>query len=541
MFEPLDDLKKAAPRKSSPVCYAESMKETCPPGADRKRQTMENANILEQLEAQDKRLMKAVNKLAMKIRALPADPEYPDVEPKALLVGGFVRDSILGLKPKDADMEIYGVSAKRLEKVLAQLFSERVNAVGQAFGVYKINIGEGLDFDLSIPRRESKTGRGHKGFTVEGDPSMSVKEAARRRDFTMNALAADPLTGEVIDAFGGMRDLKDGVLRVTDSERFQDDPLRVYRALQFAARMNLTVESKSLGLMHKMVARGDMRELAYERITEELKKLLLKANRPSIGFELARELGIIERDYPELNTLIDLPQEAEWHPEGDAWTHTMMVVDASANIIREKDRGFTDEEKMQVMLGALCHDLGKALTTELIDGRIRSRGHEEAGEEPTKAMCFRLAFSNETVEGAVVITKDHLKPGAAFRAHAKGELNDDQYANATRKLLKRIAPVSWRVLIAASEADFRGRAIPGVDKDVYDTGKLFASVITSRGLDVEPTKPLIQGRDLIDLGVKPGLQMGALIRRVEEARDKGKVTTHEEAMRLVRGFLENDR
>jgi tRNA nucleotidyltransferase (CCA-adding enzyme) len=512
---------------------------------------METANILKQLEAQDERLLRAVKKLAKNIGVLKADPKYPASKPRALLVGGFVRDAILGLKPKDADMEVYGVNSKRLEETLTKLFPKCVNAVGRAFGVFKISVGEGLDFDIAIPRRESKTGKGHKGFAIEGDPSMSLKEAARRRDFTINALAADPLTGEVFDEFGGIKDLKDGVLRVTDTERFQDDPLRVYRGIQFAARLNLEVEPKTLKLMRDMVARGDMDELASERVTEELKKLLLKAEKPSKGFELARELGLIKRDYPELDALIDLPQEAEWHPEGDAWTHTMMTVDAAAKIIREKKRGFTEEEQLEVMLGALCHDLGKATTTEFIEGRTRSRGHEEAGEAPARTLCGRLSFSNDVVEAAAVVAKDHLKPGAAFRAHAKvravatavpkGELNEDQYANAIRKLLKRIAPVSWRILIAASEADFRGRKIPGVDKDVYDTGKLFESVIKARGLDAEPAKPLVQGRDLLELGVKPGKQMGEIIKRIEEARDEGKIKTHEEAMKLVKRRLKTSR
>ena len=491
--------------------------------------------LRERLFAQDRELLEAANKLATTVRAMPRDPEYPDTEPRALLVGWFVRDAVLGLKPKDADLEIYGVSPKRLEQLLDQLFPERVNTVGRAFGVFKINLGEGLDFDVSIPRRESKTGRGHKGFEVYGDPTMTIEDAARRRDFTMNSLAADPLTGEIYDPFGGVDDLRRGTLRVTDVERFQDDPLRVYRALQFAARLDLAPDVKSRELMREMVARGDLDELPKERITDEIKKLFMKAPRPSTGFELAREIGIVKRDEPELHALIDCPQELEWHPEGDAWVHTMMVLDEAAKLIRQPERGLSDVERLQIMLGALCHDLGKPATTALVDGRTRSLGHEEAGGEPTKALCAKWSFAQDDVAAAVAIAREHLKPSVFARAYEKGEMNDANYVNAVRRLLKRIHPMSWKVLIAASEADSRGRAIPSMDTAPYAPGERFTKAIKTNKLDEAPTKPLIQGRDLLELGLKPGPRMGELIKLVEEARDRGDIKTRDEALAFLQG------
>lgn len=487
---------------------------------------------------QDRELLEAANALANKIASMPADPDYPDTEPRTLIVGGFVRDAMLGLHPKDADMEVYGVSPERLEQLLEQLFPGRVNEVGRSFGVYKINIGEGLDFDISIPRWESKTGPKHGDISVTGGPGMSVKEAARRRDFTMNALAGDALTGEIIDSFGGLDDLRAGVLRVTDAERFQDDPLRVYRAVQFAARLDLTVEPESLKLMQEMVERGDLDHLSKERVSEEMKKLLLKAEKPSIGFECARELGIIQRDYPELDCLIGMEQEEEWHPEGDVWVHTMMVVDAAAKIIRQKERGFDVNEKLQVMAGALCHDLGKPATTELEDGRIRSKGHEEAGEEPTKQLLDHWSFGTDVERAAVAIARHHLKPSEHAKALESGKLKEKQYANIIRKLIRRLHPVSWRVFLAASEADSRGRATPGADTKPYKAGELFAKTVEELELDKEPTKPLIQGRDLIALGVKPGREMGAIIKKIEELRDEGVITTKEEALREAKKIIE---
>ena len=494
------------------------------------KHTFDTELLKERLFAQDERLMGAANRLANVLRSLPHDPRYPDTEPRALIVGGFVRDAVLGGHPKDIDLEVYGVSPERLEDLLNQLYPGIVNTVGRSFGILKIHLGDDVEFDVSIPRRESKSGKGHKWFTVDSDPGMSIADAARRRDFRFNSMAADPLTGEVIDPYDGLADLHARTLRVTDPERFQDDPLRVYRALQFAARMDLMVEAQTLALLKEMVKRGDLDELPKERISDEIKKLLLKSERPAVGFELARELGIIQKHYPELHALIGCPQEREWHPEGDVWIHTMMVLDEAAKISRQPDRGFSTDERLQVLLGALCHDLGKPPTTRLEDGRIRSKGHEEAGEEPTKTLCEKWSFAERDVRAAIACATHHLKPGMLYRNLEKGELVEKGYTNAVRRLLKSISPVSWRVLLASSEADFRGRTIPGVSTSPYAPGDLFAETVRKNNLDMDPTKPLIQGRDLLELGLKPGPQIGQVIKAIEHLRDEGKVTTRDEAL-----------
>lgn len=453
--------------------------------------------------------------------------------PRACLVGGFVRDALLGLHPKDADIEVYGMPPESLESLLERLFPNRVNAVGRAFGILKIHLGEGFELDVSIPRRESKTGKGHAGFLVESDPHMTLEEAARRRDFTVNAIAADVATGEIHDPYGGVTDLENGVLRIVDPERFQDDPLRVYRAVQLAARFTFRVEEKTYDLMREMVARGDLQELSRERVTDEMKKLLLLAERPSLGFELARRLGMIEAEYPELQALIGTEQEKEWHPEGDVWAHTLMVVDEVAQIIRQPERGFSEEEKLQVIVGSLCHDLGKPATTKRLEGRIRSRGHEEAGEAPARSLCGRWTFSDAIVAAAVVIAREHLKPGMLYLLAEKDRLTGDQYRNAVRKIARRILPVSWRVLAAAAEADWRGRGLPEIARASYVHGEAFARA--ARELEAaSELKPLLQGRDLMALGVAPGPRMGELIRAVEELRDRGELKTREEALEFVR-------
>ena len=502
----------------------------------------------ERLFAQEPKILEAVGLLSARIKAIPRDPANPDLEPRALIVGGFVRDSLLGKKPKDADVEVYGITAERLENVLGQIFPGKVDAVGRAFGVLKVFVEDGVDFDVSLPRRESKTGEGHKGFLVQGDPTMDIKEAARRRDFSVNALAADPLTGEVFDYFNGVNDLKDRVLRVTDPERFQDDPLRVYRAVQFIGRMGFSMNPESAELMREMVERGDLDELSPERITEEWKKLLLKSERPSLGFEAARELGVIKKHYPEMHALIDTPQEPEWHPEGDVWIHTMMVVDAGAKISREEERGLSEQERLQVVLGAVCHDLGKPSTTKVEGGRVRSLAHEEAGREPTRAMLERMNFGEAAVHAAETIAAEHLKPGTLNRSHKKepgtpGSLDEKQYVNAVRKLLKRIHPVSWRVMAAASEADHRGRAIPGVDRNPYEAGLFFAEMVLKHRLDEAPVAALVRGADILDFAkelgikIKPGPRFGELIKKVETARDAGEITTREEGLTLLKRLI----
>lgn len=491
----------------------------------------------------DNLLLAAADRLARAIKEFHPDRKYRMRVPEALIVGGYVRDQALGLDPKDADIEVYGVDPERLYALLEKMFG-KTKEVGKAFGVIKVPIGNGLELDVSIPRRDSKVGKGHTGIQAQSDPSMSVKEAARRRDFTVNTMALDPMTGKRHDPYGGMDDLRAKILRVTDREQFQEDPLRVLRAMQFVARLEFSVDPESERLVREMVERGDLAELPPERITGELEKLLTKAARPSLGFEFGRRIGIVERLFPEATALVGVPQEPEWHPEGDVWIHTMMVVDAAAAIARRDV--LSKVEYRQVLLGALVHDFGKPSTTEVIDGRIRSRGHEEAGETPTREMCARLKFEKDDVEAAVAIAVNHLKPGIFYRARETGELNGKQYVNAVRKLVRRLGKTSWRVLLAASESDFRGRTIPGCDVDPYLPGKLLAETVVANGLDQEAAKPLVQGRDLITIfGLKAKDRTGSpifgtILAAVESARDDGRIETREQAIAFVRDYLFNN-
>ncbi len=486
----------------------------------------------ERLFAQNEILLNGARALAEAVRQRPRKPGAET--PRALIVGGFVRDALLGLHPKDLDIEVYGLTVDELVETIERTFSRRVDLIGASFGIFKVALEKGFDLDISLPRTESLA---DSDLRIVSDPFLSVSEAARRRDFTMNTLAADPLTGEIIDHFGAIRDLNARILRATDRARFQDDALRIYRAVQFSARMDLQPDAETMDLMREMVERGDLERLSAERRLEEWKKLLLKAERPSIGLNLMRELGIVERLYPELHALIDTPQDPEWHPEGDVWTHTLMVVDAAAAIIRREQGRLSKDEAFAVVMGALCHDFGKPSTTRFEDGRIRSRGHEEAGVEPAKAFLERLRAPKLIMEAASVIAAEHLKPGVLSRAYEEGKLDRRQYANNIRRLLKRLGNVSWRVLLAASEADSRGRTIPGAAMNPYVPGERFADAVEEYGLDREARENLLHGRDLISLGMKPGKEIGVLIQAVERLRDDGKLETRLEALRYARIWL----
>jgi tRNA nucleotidyltransferase (CCA-adding enzyme) len=433
---------------------------------------------------------------------------------RALVVGGYVRDRLLGYPSEEVDLEVFGIREHDLKALLERL--GRVEAVGQHFAVYKTG-----PVDVALPRRESKSGRGHKAFAVTGDPSMSFEDAARRRDFTINAISWDPLTDEYIDPFDGRDDLARRVLRVVDPQTFADDSLRVLRALQFAARFNLTVDADTQRLCRRIA----LDDLPPERIWAEFEKLLLKATRPSIGFSLARDLEVTTKLLPEMHALIDCPQEPEWHPEGDVWVHTLMVIDQA----RERNDDLDRPRLATVMLSAVCHDLGKPSTTAVVDGRIRSLGHEEAGVKPATAVLDRLnvhALDNFDVRTQVLaITAHHLKPGAFYKV--RDELTDGAFRRLAQK-------VDMELLARVARADCLGRT------GNFDCSAMDWFLEKSRALGVEhkPPAPILMGRHLLDLGVAAGPRMGEILKAVYELQLDGDVADLDAAIERAREFVE---
>jgi tRNA nucleotidyltransferase (CCA-adding enzyme) len=432
---------------------------------------------------------------------------------RAFVVGGFVRDRLLSRPSREVDLEVFGIPEQELRALLERL--GRVEAVGQQFAVYKMGT-----VDVALPRRESKSGRGHKGFSVSGDPTMTFREAARRRDFTINAIGWDPLTDTYEDPFDGRGDLERRTLRVVDPTTFSDDSLRVLRALQFAARFDLRVEEQTKAICRQI----PIDDLPAERIWGEFEKLLLQAARPSIGFALAREVDVTRRLLPEMHALIDCPQEPEWHPEGDVWIHTLMVIDQA----RERNGDLDRSRLATVMLAAICHDLGKPSTTAVIDGRIRSLCHEEAGVAPATALLDRLNV--QSLDGfdvrtqVLAITAHHLKPGAFYKV--RDELTDGAFRRLAQK-------VDMELLARVAKADCCGRT------GTFDCSAMDWFLERSRALGVEhrPPAPILMGRHLLEMGVTPGPRMGEILRAVYELQLDGIVDNLAAAKERARQFL----
>ncbi|HWQ32807.1 MAG TPA: HD domain-containing protein [Blastocatellia bacterium] len=443
---------------------------------------------------------------------------------RALLVGGWVRDRLRGEPSADYDLEVYHLEPARLRALIAA--HGLVNAVGEAFTVYKVRLNAQLTVDVSLPRRESKTGRGHRAFVVTGDPQMSFEEAARRRDFTINAIMYDPLADEFIDPFGGRADIERRLISVVDPQTFIEDSLRVLRAMQFASRFEYDIDPATVELCRTI----DLTDLPCERILAEVEKWLLLSRRPSIGWQAARQLGIVEKLWPECAALIDCPQDREWHPEGDVWIHTGMVLDEARRLIDDLPHA----KQMTVMLGALCHDFGKPPTTAFEDGRIRSKGHEDAGVAPTERFLDRLNIY--TLDGYDVRTQVkalvqyHLSPAHFFKAQERGETVSD---GAFRRLAQKVEP---DLLYRVARADCLGRT------GEFSTEAMDWFIARARELAVteKPPEPMLKGRHLLALGLEPGPRIGRITKAVYELQLDGKVTTLEEAIAAAREVIEKD-
>jgi tRNA nucleotidyltransferase (CCA-adding enzyme) len=437
------------------------------------------------------------------------------------VVGGAVRDALLGLPIKDYDLEVFGLPPERLREVLDGL--GRVNAVGEAFAVYKVSGLPGIEgsVDVAIPRRDSKVAAGHRGIAVSGDPGLSLAEATRRRDFTINALMLDPGTAEIVDPMGGRGDLTARRLRAVDAATFVEDPLRALRAVQFAARFELTVDPDTARLCASM----PLRELPAERIFGEIEKLLMKARRPSIGFALLRDWGMLEAIAPELVPLAATPQEPEWHPEGDVWIHTLLALDQAAPLIGDLDPA----RALTVVLGTLCHDLGKPATTKVEEGRIRSRGHEEAGVAPTLTLLDRWNVHTwlgyDVRSQVVALVANHLKPGQLY------DDRDRVSDGAIRRLARKCEP---ELLYRVARADCLGRT-----GDFKPTAmEWFRERVHALNVAERPPEPLLRGRDVLELGLRPGPGVGRILDAVYERQLDGVVTTHEGALAEARRLIQ---
>ncbi|HAU30483.1 MAG: Polynucleotide adenylyltransferase/metal dependent phosphohydrolase [candidate division TM6 bacterium GW2011_GWF2_43_17] len=409
-------------------------------------------------------------------------------------VGGAVRDILLKKDVKDLDFEIHGLAEPRLIKILSQFGV--VATQGRVFGVLRVNP---WDIDWSLPRAD---GSGRRPAVLI-DPEMGLVEALRRRDLTMNAMAIDPIKMELFDPFGGERDLQDRVLRAVNAQTFVDDPLRLYRVMQFLARFEMEPDDKLAFLCKNM----DVSRVSRERIEGELKKMFLRACRPSLGFRWLATISRLIDLFPELSLLVGVAQNPRWHPEGDVFEHTMQVLDAvalDASPLSEMDR-------LALCYGALCHDMGKVSTTRPheYDGRLISYGHEEAGVEYAVKFLKRFTACKELVARVLKLVRYHMRPCALVRGGAG--------CAAYRRLAVCLAPDSLAFLAYIARADMRGRNGGGNRPHTNSVRCVDEFIIkaTQCGVFDAPQAPVLSGKDLLERGIS-GKRIGGLLARAYE-------------------------
>ena len=417
---------------------------------------------------------------------------------QALLVGGYVRDRLLGIDCKDYDVEIYGLSPHAAADLLAD-FGELIE-VGRAFGVLRV---KGIDADFSLPRRDSKIGSGHRGFDVAVDPDLDFAEASRRRDLTVNSIGLDPLSGEILDPHGGRADLERGVLRATDAAHFAEDPLRGLRTAQFAARLEMTPDEELTGLCSKL----DISELPAERIYGELRKLLVKARRPSLGFEFLSRARLL-RFFPELESLQGVPQDPEWHPEGDVWVHTMLVIDEAATLRN------ADDDDLALMVAALCHDFGKPAVSAEEAGRVRTPKHDVVGARTAREFLQRLRAPGHLCDQVEALVAYHLAP-ALFVAQGT---TASGYRRLARNLDK--AGVSIALLVRVARADHWGRTTKEAKARIFPAADAFLAEAEKASVVNEAPADIVQGRHLQARGLEPGPHFGGILARCRDLQDE---------------------
>lgn len=430
---------------------------------------------------------------------------------KTYYVGGMVRDELLGIESKDVDIEVHGITPGQLENILDSV-GEKLK-IGASFGIFSLR---GYDIDIAMPRTEQATGRGHRDFEVFIDPFLGVEKAAMRRDFTVNALMKDVLTGEIVDSFGGIEDLKNGILRHVNDKTFVEDPLRALRAGQFAARFNFKIAPETIQIIKTM----SLDALPKERVLGELVKALLKAERPSVFFDCMKAAQQLDCWFPELKALIGLEQPSNWHPEGDVWNHTMLVLDAAAAL---KDKA---KNPLGFMLAALCHDFGKALTQRIENGKITFYSHEIEGKPLIERFLRRLTDETELIKYTLNLCELHMRPNslAAFGSSQK----------ALNKLFYACLDPDALVMLAKADALGCG------DREINPATQEYLI----RGLELYKetmAKPFVLGADLVKAGLAPGEYFSDLLEYANKLRlagiEKENALTQTLAYARSKGYL----
>jgi len=438
-----------------------------------------------------------------------------EIGARPIVVGGYVRDHFLGVESKDIDIEVYGISSLDVLKSSLETFTP-VHEVGKSFGVLKIRLDD-HDLDISLPRTEIKTAKGHKGFHVQTNGYLDFNTASKRRDFTMNAIGYDIKTDFFIDPHGGKVDIKNSIIRHVDDKSFAEDPLRVLRAVQFAARFNFKLDTNTLKLCQTMIKDDMLSELPKERIFEEYKKLLLKAPKPSIGFELLDKLNAL---FPELKALQGIVQDETKHPEGDVWTHTMMSLDAMAEL-----KTGNKKKDITLMLAILCHDLGKVKTTKIIDNEVSATDHHNV-LEPALSLLERLSDQKSLVDAVIALIQEHPMPSRLYK--------EDAQDSDIRRLSTRI---DIEDLVTLAKADNFGRSTQDAMDKKYPPGEWLLAKAKELNILHKGPEQILQGRHLIACGQKAGKQFKDILQQSYEAQLEGRFFTEEEALVWLEDYL----
>ena len=412
---------------------------------------------------------------------------------RGLIVGGWVRDRLLGRTARDIDLEVYGLTPAQLVALLDGFGGAL--SVGRSFPVYRVR---GLDLEVSLPRADSR-----RGVRAEVDPWLEFADASRRRDCSVNAIGWDPLTGELLDPLGGREDLAAGRLRACDPERFADDPLRLLRV----ARLRAVLGLEPVPALSALCGGLDLSSVAVERVFRELSRILLESDRPSRALEWLHAVDGLT-SLRELASLRGVPQDSGWHPEGDVWVHTLLVIDAAAGL-----RLGVHDDDLALLWAALCHDLGKPACTHSAEGRVRALGHERVGAELTAALLERLRAPLALARVVVALVRHHLAPAALVREGAR--------ARAYRRLARRLAEAgtNCELLERVARADQLGRTTQDALSGHFPSGDVFTERVRELAVARGIPPDVVRGRDLLARGLAAGPEIGRLLLRCRAVQD----------------------
>ena len=440
-----------------------------------------------------------------------------------LIVGGFVRDLLLKQTSKDIDIEVYGLTYEKMARILRSQF--QVNLVGRSFGVLKVD----NEIDIALPRCESKKSAGHKGFNVASLPNLDPKTAFARRDFTINAIGMRE-DGTFFDPWHGIDDMEKKLLRAV-GPAFKDDPLRVLRGMQFAARFGFSMDERTVQYCQEV--RSEFPTLSEERIYEEWKKWALKGKYPERGLNVLKETGWIEC-FPELAAMAGCPQNPQWHPEGDVWTHTKNVCRQTARIIADlkgTEEAFSEEDALVLMFAALAHDFGKPITTKADEnGVLRSHGHALAGIEPAARFLQKMRAPLIIIDKVIPLIREHMSA-------ANPTYYENVSARMVRHLAHRLTPANIGLWARLCQADARGCFPENSDPDaklIKFPVDLWLEYARQMKIAEKEPMPVLLGRDLLTLGFVPGPQMGALLKKAFQAQLDGEFDSKESALEWIR-------